>query len=336
MMAALAIFRDDIGAPIATSTTSGGPVNYVLTSAGGGATGQPYTSLTNLAGKLLSFVPNVSCAAGSSAAPITLAVDGLTAKPLRPSPSVELLAGQIIQGTPYIVSYNGTDGAFYLYNTQPGAALALPLGSIMPYAGTTAPTSSFAICQGQGISRATYASLFSLIGTTYGNGDGGSGSTFGLPDLRGRVIAGLDATNPGGAGLANRIGNLVTDSGTIVGSMQGSVGGSQSHTQTTNELFNHAHTQQGTFGFNAGSVAAAHAHTFTYENVAAAGSTGGATVAGGHGTSTGATDASTTLTLSGNVTISGATVAAGGLTGVTQAMAWLQPTIILPFIIRVL
>jgi hypothetical protein len=60
-----------------------------------------------------------------------------------------------------------------------------PVGAVMPYAGTTAPT-GWLVADGSEVSRATYQVLFQAIGTTYGSGDGTS--TFNLPDLRGRVV----------------------------------------------------------------------------------------------------------------------------------------------------
>ncbi len=66
----------------------------------------------------------------------------------------------------------------------------VPTGTILPYAGTTAPT-GFVLCQGQAISRTTYAKLFTICGTTYGIGNGTT--TFNVPDMRGRVPVGCDA-----------------------------------------------------------------------------------------------------------------------------------------------
>ncbi len=73
--------------------------------------------------------------------------------------------------------------------TAVGALVTIPSGMLAPFAGTSAPTGWF-LCFGQAVSRSTYASLFTAIGTTYGVGDGTS--TFNLPDLRGRTIAGVD------------------------------------------------------------------------------------------------------------------------------------------------
>ena len=76
------------------------------------------------------------------------------------------------------------------------AVPVLPTGSVIPFAGKTAPT-GWLMCQGQAVSRTTYAQLFSVIGTTFGSGDGST--TFNLPDLRGRVAVGVDSdANLGG------------------------------------------------------------------------------------------------------------------------------------------
>ena len=57
---------------------------------------------------------------------------------------------------------------------------AIPTGSISSYGGSTAPT-GWLLCSGGAISRTTYENLFSVIGTTYGAGDGST--TFNLPNL---------------------------------------------------------------------------------------------------------------------------------------------------------
>ena len=70
----------------------------------------------------------------------------------------------------------------------------MPTGMVVPYAGAVAPD-GWLLCQGQAVSRTTYAQLFSVIGTTYGSGDGST--TFNLPDMRGRVAVGSDANSLG-------------------------------------------------------------------------------------------------------------------------------------------
>lgn len=61
----------------------------------------------------------------------------------------------------------------------------------------TAPA-GWLLCDGSAVSRTTYAGLFAVIGTWYGVGDGST--TFNLPDLRGRVVAGKDDMGGNAAG----------------------------------------------------------------------------------------------------------------------------------------
>jgi microcystin-dependent protein len=74
------------------------------------------------------------------------------------------------------------------------AFIPCPSGAIMAFGGTTAP-GGYLLCDGSAISRATYAALFSVIGTTYGIGDGST--TFDLPDLRQRFPLGKAASGTG-------------------------------------------------------------------------------------------------------------------------------------------
>lgn len=105
-------------------------------------------------------------------------------------------------------------------------ALTTPVGTVNPYAGVTAP-SNWLLCDGSAISRTTYSALFSVVSTTYGSGDGTT--TFNLPDLRGRTVAGKD--NMGGT-TANRI---TSAAGGITATTLGAAGGDarlQAHTHS--------------------------------------------------------------------------------------------------------
>ena len=66
---------------------------------------------------------------------------------------------------------------------------AVPTGSVHMMATTTAP-SGYLKCDGSAVSRTTYSALFTIIGTTWGAGDGSS--TFNTPDLRGEFVRGWD------------------------------------------------------------------------------------------------------------------------------------------------
>ena len=177
MMAATAKYRDDIAGAIVTAGTS---TAYTVSSY------SVYDSFAHLAGQMIAFTPHTT-----NGAVVTLNVDSLGPKPLRSSPNVELLAGTIIQGTPYVATYNNSDGAFYLQGFV-GNPYNVPLAGGMDFWGSTVPNSSFAFPAGQAISRTAYAALFSIMGTTYGSGDGST--TFNLPDKTGRVSAMQEAT----------------------------------------------------------------------------------------------------------------------------------------------
>ncbi len=70
------------------------------------------------------------------------------------------------------------------------------IAEIRMFAGNFAPRNWF-LCEGQILPIAQYQAFFSLVGTIYG-GDGRT--TFGIPDLRGRVVIGEGF----GPGLTNR------------------------------------------------------------------------------------------------------------------------------------
>lgn len=131
------------------------------------------------------------------------------------------------------------DGAVTSAKLNSDAISALmPTGTVLPFAGINAPT-GYLFCDGDAISRTTYSSLFGIIETNYGVGDGSS--TFNVPDLRGRVIAGQD--DMGGVS-ANRLTGL---SGGVNGDNLGATGGSETHTLTVNEIPAHTHTQAVSF-----------------------------------------------------------------------------------------
>jgi microcystin-dependent protein len=116
-----------------------------------------------------------------------------------------------------------------------------PTGIIKIYGGSTAP-SGYLLCFGQLVSRTTFANLFAVIGTSFGIGDGAT--TFGIPDLRGNVPAGVD--NMGGT-PANRITTAIAGfDGTVLGN-SGGTQSMQSHTHVATDS-GHTHLLDGNSG----------------------------------------------------------------------------------------
>jgi microcystin-dependent protein len=100
-----------------------------------------------------------------------------------------ITSAKILDGT--IATADLADGAVTL--TKLSAAVqslldaADPADAIIAIGGSTAPT-GWALCDGAAYSRTTYAATYARIGTTYGVGDGST--TFNVPDLRNRFVAG--------------------------------------------------------------------------------------------------------------------------------------------------
>jgi len=124
-----------------------------------------------------------------------------------------------------------------------------PTGVVVPFAGSDAnkPPSGWLLCDGAAVSRSTYAVLFALISTTYGNGDGST--TFNVPDLRGRTIIGVGAAVSG-----------ATLTGVLAG-VQGVNGGSTN--LTTSHLPSHRHTINHNHDSWETPVSGGHEHTYT-------------------------------------------------------------------------
>jgi hypothetical protein len=73
----------------------------------------------------------------------------------------------------------------------PSAGAGMPTGTVIDFAGPSAniPT-GYLICDGTSYSTTTYATLFSAIAYTWG----GSGASFNVPDLRGKVTIGVSGS----------------------------------------------------------------------------------------------------------------------------------------------
>lgn len=166
-----------------------------------------------------------------------------------------------------------------------------PTGSIIAFGGSNSPD-GWLLCNGNAISRSDYVTLFNIIGTTYGAGNGTT--TFNLPDLRGRVPAGADPT-----GI-----RLVLASGAL-----GATGGASTVTLTTAQMPSHAHNPGTLVNSNAGG----HSHLVYWtlaSNTTATGATNRMTTLNNP---TGGTNNNATTTVADHThTITGTTDKTGG------------------------
>lgn len=163
--------------------TSGGSTNAQTITIGN------YTG--HLAGVVLRFIPN-----SPNTGPTTINVSGLgNVAIVRPSSigNVALSGGELQSGELTCITYNGT-----AYQLSCNVDMT-PIGRTVEYRGAALPRGTL-IEDGTAVSRTTYAPLFSVIGTTYGPGDGST--TFNLPLSNGTIFAALDNQ---GTATANRI-----------------------------------------------------------------------------------------------------------------------------------
>lgn len=127
----------------------------------------------------------------------------------------------------------------------------VPVGTVVTFAGSSAPT-NWVLCYGQEVDRTgTYATLFAVIGTNYGTPS--SGDKFKLPDLRGRTTAGVDNMGGSDAGRIpwqNDLGTVGTasktvDSGVHEVTLSSAQSGLPAHSHTTGYQ-SHDHHHSGT------------------------------------------------------------------------------------------
>ncbi len=109
-----------------------------------------------------------------------------------------------------------------------------PTGAVLSFAGASAPT-GWLLCYGQAISRTTYAGLFTVLAEVYGAGDGST--TFNVPDLRGRTIAGQDDMGGASADRLTGAGGV----GGIDGDVLGASGGTEAVSLTEAQMPAHDH-----------------------------------------------------------------------------------------------
>lgn len=308
LMARVAELLGDVGGAV----VAGGTANAITVTAN-----SSFTTYAN--GRIVAFR-----ASADNTGAVTLNVNAIGSKSIRKvtaTGDAALEGGEIQSGCVHLVIYNsaldsGAGGWQLMALPEPAPRTDyVPTGTVLPFAGTTAPT-DYLLCYGQAVSRTTYAGLFAVIGTTYGAGDGST--TFNLPDLRGRVIAGQDDM---GGTSANR---LTNQSGGVDGDTLGATGGAETHTLTEAQMPSHTHGS----GTLATGSAGSHSHTLA-DNAWAGTKNDGGGSPGSINVGTAATQ-STNSAGAHTHTITGSTASAGS----DAAHNNVQPTIILNYIIR--
>lgn len=126
------------------------------------------------------LMPSVVSSGGSI--PFSVRYEDLPDKPS--------IGGVVVSGSKNFSDYglvDATQNAAGLMSPADKAKLDLlePVGSVIEFAGSTVP-SGYLECDGSAVSRSEYSSLFAVIGTTWGAGDGST--TFNLPDLSGDAV----------------------------------------------------------------------------------------------------------------------------------------------------
>jgi microcystin-dependent protein len=117
--------------------------------------------------------------------------------------------------------------------------LGVPIGAILPYAGSNIPR-GYLLCDGSEVERAKFSDLFDAIGNFYGVANIGV-NTFRLPDLRGRFPLGRDNMDNLGT-VPNIEGGFVDSGGGPAGRVNGvsaaAVGGAGGSSEQILELRN--------------------------------------------------------------------------------------------------
>lgn len=182
--------RDQDGsAPLDYATDTGSANNCIITLA-------PALD-TNIEGLVIWFKVAADCTGA-----VTLKINDLAAAPIVRNVSDALGAGDIKAGQIIGVVWNGAGGAYQLtaYQNPPvtdadtlnsqTAAMLTPPGAIMAFATQTTPD-GWEPCDGRELLReGKYATLFSKIGTAWGDGD--TITTFNVPNLQGEFLRGWD------------------------------------------------------------------------------------------------------------------------------------------------
>ena len=232
--------------PVLNQNTTG-TATYATNISGGAAGGLPYQSGASSTSILGAGSSGQVLQSNGAAAPSWVNQSAITAGGLSNTLGVGYggTGINVVGPSGNVLTSNGS----VWVSQQP--ASGVPTGTVVAFAGTSAPA-GWLLCDGNNTySRTVYSALFAVIGTLYSAGNGST--TFGVPDLRGR--AGIGAGT--GAGLSPR--SLASTVGTETVGLSTSEMPSHSHTATDG-----GHSHSTTVGFM--SANQSHVHAGWHEN----------------------------------------------------------------------
>src|SRR5580658_34735 len=231
---------------VENATSDAFTVTLANNNGSGSPAGRTVTAPQGQTIEIFSDATNVDPSITTLPSPLPIAGGGTGASTLA---GASIVTGPVSAVSGNLASFNGASGTV-VQDSGAAANALIPTGTILAFGGSSAP-SGFVLATGQAISRTTFANLFAVFGTTYGSGDGST--TFNVPDLRGRFVAGFDSGNATGRLTGS------TAQG-VSASTLGNTGGEQAHTMTSGELVSHNHTDSG-HSHGAGSLTVAMVNT---------------------------------------------------------------------------
>lgn len=135
----------------------------------------------------------------------------------------------------------------------------LPVGTMMMYGSTVAPTGRWRLCDGSALSTTAFPKLFAVLQYAYG----GSGSTFNLPDLRHRVPIGVDS----GDARFNAVGKVGGTYEAQLAQHSHTINHDHGAVTSGTQSANHTHSIDHNHGAFNTATAGGHNHDGTYKDV---------------------------------------------------------------------
>lgn len=177
----------------------------------------------------------------------TTLTSGLISSKSEPFPNISVKEDTVLVYRPGSGLIKETRDAFV-------ADLGVPIGGIIPYAGSEAPY-GYLLCDGSEVERTKFSDLFDILGTTYNGAIPLVGvGTFRVPDLRGRFPLGKDNMDNAFT-VPNSLGGYVDAGGGNVDRVSGTApdnlgdgGGQSSNNLTVSNLPDHEHNMKGSTG----------------------------------------------------------------------------------------